>query len=102
MMRLMILFLTFSLCSCIQVQRPNSYVWGINGVSKTRRGYNVRTDYDDSGIRKPGATPVTQATSLTDLNGALCFLPQSKNDDGINGIKIWLGDSRNWAKEHCK
>jgi len=92
------------LCSCASVQRPNAYAWGVNGKAEQIEGYNVKTDYDDNGVRLPDAKKVIHPlpNGLRDLNGAICFLPPRDGDDGIKGMKVWLSDSRKWAQQHCK
>ena len=97
-----------TLGACTSVQRPNSYAWGVNGAASRLEGYNVRTDYNSDGTRKSGAVKQIKSlpNGLKDLNGAICFLPPKPNDqlgdEGIKGMKIWLGDLRDWAKEHCQ
>lgn len=92
---------------CASVERPYSYVWGINGSASQREGYNIKTDYDSEGVRLPNAKSVLRPLgSLRELNGAVCFLPAKANDplkdEGIRGLKAWLGNLRDWSKEHCQ
>jgi hypothetical protein len=94
------------LCSCASVNRPNSMAWGVNGAERQLEGFNIRDDYDDNGVRKPDAEAKIKQLphGLSDLNGAICFLPPSPDgsDEGIRGLKKWIGDARDWAKSHCQ
>lgn len=78
--------------------------WGVNGSAQRLEGYNVKKDYDENGARKPDATLKLKElpNGLLDLNGAVCFLPPSEGDEGIKGVKTWIADARDWAREHCK
>lgn len=105
MLRLMTSFLIFSIVGCSSVQRPDSLVWGVNAPAMWLEGYNIHTDYDDSGVLKPGAVKKFHPfTSVKELNAAIIILPPGhvKDDEGTAGIKRWLGEMRSWVKEHCQ
>jgi hypothetical protein len=92
---------------CASVQRPNSFIWGVNGSASRLEGYNIKTDYDENGVRRPGAKPVLRSLNgLRDLNGALLILPAKTNDplkdEGTRGVKRWFQDMRDYSKEHCQ
>jgi hypothetical protein len=101
---LMTSFAIFSLVGCASEQRPNSYACGVNGAKARLECFNIKTDYDDNGVRKPDAQAliVPLPAGLLNLNGAICFLPPKGHDEGIRGLKRWLGDVRDYAKEHCQ
>lgn len=105
-------------CGCASVQRPDSYAWGVNGSASRLEGLNLKKDYDDNGNVKPNAKKqfVNLPHGLTDLNGAILFMPpkwcdpndhtkglcDDLKDEGIFGVKAYLGDVRDWMKNHCK
>lgn len=107
-MKLLSVFSLLALSACMSVERPDAYAWGVNGPKQRLEGFNIKHDYDSNGVRLPGAQMTVKplANGLNSLNGAICFLPPKANsqpyDEGIKGMKVWLGDLRDWAKEHCQ
>ena len=95
--------LLIGISGCAGVPRPNTMAYGVNGAAKQLEGYNIRDDYDENGVRKPGAVLKIKPLphGLLDLNGAVCFLPPSPSDEGTKGLKKWIGDARDWTREHC-
>lgn len=104
-MRLTILLSISSLAlmACHTVERPNSMVYGVNGAAARLEGYNIKSDYDENGIRKPEAELKLRALpeGLRSMNGAICFLPPNGEDEGTAGVKRWLAELRLWGKDHC-
>jgi hypothetical protein len=103
---LLSIFSIVILGACVSVQRPNAIVYGVNGGANPPRleGFNVKTDYDSNGARKPDAELKYRAlpNGIKSMNGAICFMPPLGEDEGIKGIKRWLTETRLWAKEHCQ
>lgn len=92
------LLITSSLIACESVQRPDAMIWGVNGPKKHLKGYNLRNDFDNDGNRKPDAQPQFKSlTGLPDLNAYVCFDPP-----GIEEIKRYIGELRQYAKDNCK
>lgn len=98
MKRLMMLLNICSLVGCAGVQRPDANICGINAVSSNLRCYNIRKDYNNDGILDANAKPVIVPLSgLNDLNAGAYLSPLD-----LEKVKVWLGDLRTWAKDHCK
>lgn len=65
---------------------------------KEAYGYNMQTDYDSDGVLKPDAqAKIIILQGLIDLKGWYCTDPK-----GFKNLKIYLGNVRNYAKEHCR
>lgn len=96
------------LSACTQPPRPQTLVWGVNGSASRLEGYNMHDDYGADGVLIAGAQKKIKPlpNGILDLNGAVCFLPTKPDDalgdQGIKGVKIWISDSRAWAKDHCE
>lgn len=98
MTRLTTLCLTFSLIGCAGVKRPDANVCGINAVSSNLRCYNILKDYSNDGTLNANAKPtLVPISGLNDLNAGIYFSPID-----VEKLKVWIGDMRSWAKEHCK
>lgn len=97
-------FFSLLLVGCAGVERPDTFAWGVNGAVPQLEGYNIKRDYDNNGVRKPDARKTIKPLpfGIRSLNGAICFLPPNPGDEGTRGLKKWLGDSRDWMKEHCQ
>lgn len=92
------LFLTFSLLGCSHIQKPDSNIYGVNAKSHELRGYNIKTDYDDNGDRKPDAKPkIYELKSLDQLHGWFCTDPVS-----LQRIKVLIDDVRDELKSRCQ
>lgn len=116
----LIIFSLFFMTGCMNgPKRPHSLVYGINGAKhtdatkcpgQTACGFYVDDDFDSNGDRYANAEPKLKdlPNGLADLNGAICFLPVKNpatnpfKDEGVKGMKVWLGRSREWGKDHCK
>jgi DNA replication protein DnaD len=62
------------------------------------RCYNIKLDFDNNGARKPDAKAKDiPFTSVHDLNGGVYISPPD-----LEKIKVWLSDSRDWARNHCQ
>ncbi|CAK0739639.1 hypothetical protein CCP2SC5_1020022 [Azospirillaceae bacterium] len=100
-MRSTMSYLTFSalvfLSACSHVQRPDSWICGVNAKGMKLRCYNVKDDYTDDGTLKPDAKPTEhQIHSLSDMNAWVCMDPTS-----LGKFKTYLADLRDYAKDHC-
>lgn len=98
MMRLMTALVTFSLLACSSIQRPDSWICGVNAKGMKLRCYNLKSDYDQNGSLNPGAKPQEYPLkSINDLNAWVCMDPAS-----LEKMKIYMGDLRDYAKAHCQ
>lgn len=88
------------LVSCGSIERPDANACWINAAGNYKRCYNLLTDYDKNGIRKPDATPKDiPLNGISSLNGALTFDSKSQKE-----LKRFLDESReeyNDLKERC-
>jgi hypothetical protein len=95
---LMMSFLAYSLVACSAIQRPDALVCGVNAKGMKLRCYNIKRDFNDDGTRKPNVQPSEiKIQSIHDLNGGIYFSPSD-----FEKLKVWLGDMRDWSKEHCQ
>lgn len=91
------LIILLSLVSCSHVQRPDSWICGVNAKGMKLRCYNIKSDYSDEGVLKPEAKPTEfPLKSLNDLNAWVCMDPAS-----LEKFKVYMGDLRDYAKLHC-
>jgi hypothetical protein len=98
MMRLMISLIVFSLVGCTSVQRPDALICGVNSKGMKLRCYNIKSDFSRDGVLKPEAKPQQiKINSIHDLNAGIYMSPSD-----FELVKIWIGDMRNWVKEHCQ
>lgn len=96
--RLGIIILILGINGCANVQRPNSWLCGVNGVAGKLRCYNLRDDYTNEGTLKPDVKPLEHPLkSIKELNGWVCMDPNS-----LEKMKVYMGDLRDYAREHCK
>lgn len=90
-----------SLAGCAGApERPNTNLYQINvaGSQAEARGYNMHDDYDSDGALKSSAKPKTvELESLKSLRGWYCT-----DQQGLKNLKVYLGELRSYAKEHCK
>lgn len=92
-----LLTMSLSISSCSSVQRPDAYICGINAPGLKLRCYNIKSDFDENGVMHPNAQPKTvHIEGLSSLNGGVYFSPGD-----LEKLKVWLGDLRNWSKNHC-
>lgn len=74
---LILALITSSLCGCQTIQRPDTYLYGVNAKASKLRGYNLKTDYDANGNRLTNAKPhEIHLKGLIDLNGWTCTDPK--------------------------
>lgn len=94
MKRLMISFL---ICSgCASVQRPDTNIYGVNKSAGKLRGYNLKSDYNSDGTRKPGAQP--KERPFTDIdNGWVCT-----DARGFKNLTVYVQDLRDAYERECK
>lgn len=68
-----IIFSLLFLPGCAAIERPNVDLLVVNAPKKYARGYNFKTDYNDSGDRLPDAKPkFYPAEKVEDLNKWFC------------------------------
>lgn len=76
------------------VPRPNTDLCGVNAQKLERRCYNLKTDYDRDGNRKPNAKPkIKPARDVYDLDRNFCTDP-----DGFAELKAYIKKLREAAK----
>lgn len=97
-----ILFGTSSLvaCSMLGVERPDSYVCGVNVVADPAYllCFNLKKDYDDDGNLKPDAQPLKIILKdLTGLKGFTCT-----DAVGLKNIKTFVADMRDEINKRCQ
>lgn len=80
--------------------RPDTNLYQIIVSSEGNEafGYNMLRDYDNDGVLRPGAQPtVIPLGDIKDLKGWYCT-----DEKGFKRLKVYLGNVRNYAKEHCR
>lgn len=98
MTRLMTLLSISSLLACAHVDRPDAMICGVNARGMKLRCYNLKADYSDEGTLRPDATPKEfPLKSLNDLNAWVCMDPLS-----LEKFKVYMGDLRDYARDHCQ
>jgi hypothetical protein len=94
---LLILGMFLPFLGCASIERPDSWVCGVNAKSEKLRCYNLKSDYSDQGTLKPEAKPmIYPLKSVSDLNGWVCIDPKS-----LEKLKVYLGDLRDYSANHC-
>lgn len=96
-----LLAISFGLVGCATIPRPDSDLGGVvvnsDGATGKFRSYNLKTDYDDNGVRRPSAKPKEKPiNSLRDLIGYTCT-----DAKGLKNIKTWLSDMRDEIQKRC-
>lgn len=93
-----LIFLSLVACGCAGVKRPDAYFYGVNGTGGYLKGYNLRTDYNDDGVRKSGAqAKIIRIDSLKQLNGYTCTDPT-----GLERTKVFISDLKSAYERNCK
>lgn len=91
----------FALSGCgTIIQRPDSWVCGVNAAAKPAklRCYNLKSDYNDDGTRRPDAKPYEIFISeLKDLQGWTCVDPKS-----LENLKVFIADMRDEIQRRCQ
>lgn len=75
---------------CATIKRPDTDLCGVNAPKGEQRCYNILRDYENSGVRKPGAIPtIKPAKTVMDLNKNICTDPQ-----GFQNLLIYIEQLR--------
>ena len=65
----------FSLLGCAELRRPDADLKWVNSKKSRLEGYNTKIDYDDNGVRLPGAVLRTwPLTTKIDPDGTMWIL----------------------------
>lgn len=96
--RVIVVLAVFFLSACATVERPDSWICGVNAKAKKLRCYNLKEHYDSEGNQLPSAKPQEFVLNgITDLNAWVCMDPES-----LKNMKTYMADLRDYAKAHCE
>lgn len=102
-MRFVSFSLILALSGCAGVARPDIDIVIVNAPGKRAKGYNMKDDYDNDGVLKPGAVPkYYPAEKIEDLNKWYCI--NSKDGPVQAGARMsaYLKKVREEIKNGCK
>ena len=92
-----LLMMSLSISNCASVQRPDALICGINSKSMNLRCYNIKKDFDDSGVRTGHQPSVQKISSIQQLNGGIYVSPKD-----FEKLKVYIQDLRDYSKEYCQ
>lgn len=88
---LMLVSICSVLVACGDVKRPDAMACWVNAAKQEKLCFNMLTDYDKNGVRKPDAKPKRlPVANLNELNGYLVF----DNVQAQTEVKRYLDESR--------
>jgi hypothetical protein len=103
-MRLTLLLIASSfVTACAGIPAPKTYVCVVNAANDLpvarRKCYNMETDYDADGIRKPEAKPIYRDNpTIKDLNKFMVIDGPTGTVDGQAALSAWLQKVRKHYK----
>jgi hypothetical protein len=87
---LMLLFASLA-TGCAGVPKPKAYVCVVNAPAQNRKCYNLETDYDENGNRKPEAKAIYRSNvTIDDLNKAMVIDSATGFEDGLAELKAYI------------